>query len=93
MQIVRHLLEDLARFSPDARIEEEVEVSGVSPATSCQIETIGSLLTSSRLAQLEDDNDSLDKRNDELIDALEKAKKYLEDKKPVAALEVLEKIT
>lgn len=49
---VKELIEELQRFNPEARLEQEVEVDGASPSTSCLVVNIDTS-KDDRIAHLE----------------------------------------
>lgn len=53
---VKYLIEELQRFSPDARLRDAVEVSGYSPSTECVVEVLES---ASEIERLNDEIESL----------------------------------
>lgn len=75
---MKDIIQDLSRFNPNARVEEDVDIQGVSPETACRIETIGSEEAADRLEELESENENLDARCSELVTAITKIKECLE---------------
>jgi len=74
MKYVKELLEELQRFNPEARLEHEVEVCGVSPATQCTV--IGGSFDD--IEELKRQAKDLDERNDELLLACKKIRSECE---------------
>ena len=76
---VKHLTEALARFDPDAKLEFEMDVQGIAPASRCSVTYAG---ISENPIDLKESNADLDERNDELIKALEAIKDEIAKDKP-----------
>lgn len=55
MQLVRHLLEDLARFNPEAEVSPAVVVDSISPQTKCEITLATESALEERIKELEDE--------------------------------------
>lgn len=54
MQTVKHVIEELNRFNPEARVEDDVEIKGHSPATQCTIRVVGSPTKDEYIEELEE---------------------------------------
>lgn len=89
MQIVEHVIEELRRFNPQARIEEDVEIDGVSPATSCLIKIVGSQTLQDAIKALEEENDELEEEKNKIELDLEKVEELLEGGKADEALKYI----
>lgn len=86
MQTVRNLLESLARFSPDAIVEPEIELGGENPWTICRTQPV--------VSPLEGELEEVEKERDGLSGKLEDLKTISEDRtiSPVAAFEKIKTI-
>ena len=71
MQLVRDVIQDLGRFNPEAYMEPEIEVSGVSPAVSCQINGAEMATLNDKIEELEEDLVEAEERMREVLEALE----------------------
>ena len=89
MQTVKQVIEDLQRFNPEARIEEEVEVSGASPAVSCLIAVVGNETLTGELERITGERDDVLEKIDSLRDALSNVKESLYEKKYDEALKLV----
>jgi len=77
---VKHLQESLQRFNPEARLEYELDVQGISPATQCTIVPIK--LGGADADSIIEERDELDARCDELLDGLKAISAEVKNEKP-----------
>lgn len=77
---VKELLEELQRFNPEARLEQEVEVGGHSPNTICTI-LAGETAKDIKLEELQDALDKIDLESEERIEAIKELKGIMESEK------------